>query len=167
MKIIYLAAGHAVLNNDNVTYNDYYIKRDLVCDMLVVDLAHYDILIASPPCNYYSKANYRRDKSSYSLMTKHLLPDILNKFINIDKPFIVENVINKKLMRTIIDKSNCYYFEIGRHCYFTNVFGFSSYAHQIQKPDNIANLSKKARQGGKNVNTIFERFIEYVTISKI
>ncbi len=48
LKVIYLAAGRAKLNYDNVVYNDYKEKRDLICDMMIVDLNDYDILIATP-----------------------------------------------------------------------------------------------------------------------
>lgn len=57
MRVIYLAAGRAKLEHNNVTYNDIKEKRDLNCDMLAVNLKNYDVLIATPPCNYYSRAN--------------------------------------------------------------------------------------------------------------
>lgn len=64
-KVIYLASGYGVLDTVyDVTYNDFYIQRDLVCDMMEVDLSSFDILLASPPCNYWSRANYRRDISA-------------------------------------------------------------------------------------------------------
>ena len=94
-KVIYLASGRAKLNYKNVVYNDCKEKRDLICDMMTVDLNNYDILIATPPCNYYSRANNSRETSKYALETKHLLPDILDKFIKTGKPFIVENVRNE------------------------------------------------------------------------
>lgn len=54
--VIYLASGRAELKYKNVVYNDYIEKRDLQCDMMAVDLSEYDILIATPPCNFYSRA---------------------------------------------------------------------------------------------------------------
>ena len=122
--VIYLASGFGILEtNFTVIYNDYLVPSDLNCDMLEVDLAPFDILIASPPCNYYSRANYRRDTSSYALSTKHLLPCILEKFIQADKPFIIENVLNKRLMFDMINNLpfGVFYCEIGRHCFFTNI----------------------------------------------
>lgn len=35
MKIIYLAAGRAIINHDNVVYNDFKENRDLKCDMWI------------------------------------------------------------------------------------------------------------------------------------
>ena len=170
-KIIYLAAGYAELltydNNDfDITYQDKFIKRDLGGDMLQVPLENYDILIATPPCNYYSRANYRRETSAYSQKTKHLLPEIIKKFKETGKPFIVENVINKTLMSKIIkDNSDIYYFEHGRHSYFTNI-DMSEYIKDIpQISDDIQNKSKKQRQGGFNVNIVLTYFI-YDLINK-
>ncbi len=99
MKVIYLASGRAKLKHDNVIYNDIKEKRDLKCDMMDVDLSNYDVLIATPPCNYYSRANSRRETSEYALKTRHLLPDIIDKFIKTGKPFIVENVRNEPLFK--------------------------------------------------------------------
>jgi site-specific DNA-cytosine methylase len=164
MKVLYLAAGYAVLKYNNVVYQDKFIKRDIGGDMMDVDLSIYDILIASPPCNYYSKANYRRNVSKYSLSTKHLLPDIIDKFVKTNKPFIVENVINKNLMKDIINNCGCFYFELGRHCYFTNIMIDISCVNQIN--DNIQNISKNKRQGGYNVNAVFDYFIQYILLER-
>lgn len=159
MKIIYLAAGHAKLDIDKVTYNDLFIKRDLQCDMLEVDLSKYDIIIATPPCNYYSRANYRRDISEYSLNTKHLLPGIIEKLQYSNKPFIVENVRNPKLLKHIIDNFNGFYYEYGRHTYFTNIpFNMSNFI--FEKSTNHNKLSKKQRQGSGNVKEVIEYWLD-------
>ena len=167
MKVLYLASGHAILDYDNVIYQDKFVKRDLGGDMLQVPLDNYDILIATPPCNYWSRANYRRETSKYALETKHLLPDIIKKFKATKKPFIVENVINKKLMSGIINENkDIYYYEHGRHTYFTNI-NMSSYIKDIpQILDDIQNKSKKQRQGGFNVNIVLTYFINNL-INKI
>lgn len=171
-KILYLAAGEGVIDslpgNAIITYNDIKVQRDLVCDMLNVDLTDYDILIASPPCNYYSKANYRRDKSVYSLATRYLLPCILYKFICSNKPFIVENVINKVLMKQIIDSlpKKIFYIEIGRHCYFTNCHKLVKHANEISKiiprDYKVAHVCSRKRQGLGGVNIVFKEFCLYV-----
>lgn len=69
LKVIYLASGRAKLKYPNVVYNDYKEKRDLVCDMMQVDLSDYDILVATPPCNWYSRANHSRETSTYAQET--------------------------------------------------------------------------------------------------
>jgi len=156
MKIIYLAAGYAKINKPEITYQDKYIKRDIADDMLKIDLSQYDLIIASPPCNYYSKAN-RRQNSAYSQETKNLLPDIIKKCENQEKPYIIENVINKKRMAKILLETKSWYYEIGRHCYFT------SHMIQFKQPkinEKIIYKSKKERQGGTKVNEIFTWYIE-------
>ena len=122
MRVIYLAAGRAKLEHNNVTYNDIKEKRDLNCDMLAVNLKNYDVLIATPPCNYYSRANNSREKSEYAQRTKHLLPDIIEKFIKLGKPFIVENVRNAPLFKKLgLYEKECFIYIHGRHTYWTNV----------------------------------------------
>ena len=79
MKVLYLAAFKANHPNWNITYQDINGNRDIDGDMMDVDLNPYDVIIATPPCNYYSRANYRRETSDYSQATKHLLPSILKK----------------------------------------------------------------------------------------
>lgn len=121
-KVIYLASGRAKLNYSNVVYNDYKEKRDLQCDMMEVPLEDYDILIATPPCNFYSHARGNNSPSEYALKTKNLLPDIIDKFIATGKPFIVENVRNSPLFKKLgLYEKNCYIYKHGRHTYWTNV----------------------------------------------
>ena len=167
-KVIYLAAGRAHLLYPNVTYNDYKEKRDLICDMLSVDLSDYDILIATPPCNYYSRANNRyRETSEYAQATKHLLPDIIDKFISTGKPFIVENVRNEPMFKRLeLYDKNCYIYKHGRHTYWTNVMFDMSTIPQEYDFKTIPGYGqirlKSYVQGGKNVNYVLDWFIEYV-----
>lgn len=163
-KIIYLAAGKAKLNFDNVVYNDYEIERDINKDMMEVDLTDYDLIVATPPCNYWSRANCNIN-SAYSQKTKHLLPFIIWKCIATGKPFIVENVINKRRMYFIEEvKKYCYYKEHGRHSYFMShdidissvpqIQDFKYGGYFINKGDN--------KQGGSNVNNVIEKYINEV-----
>jgi len=139
--------------------------------MLDIDLSSYDFIIATPPCNYYSRANRFRETSMYSQKTKHLLPAILKKLQNQDKPFIVENVINKVLMKDIIKDFKYFIYEYGRHTYFTNVpfnpYGIIQVSDMLYKPlktgKHIGRLApwstKKQRQGGINVHNIIEYWL--------
>jgi site-specific DNA-cytosine methylase len=122
MKIIYLASFKAHHPGWNMVYQDINGLRDIDGDMMEVDLDPYDVIVATPPCNYWSRANYRRELSKYSQKTKHLLPSIINKLCNQNKPFIVENVRNKKLMEKYnLFNFNCHIIEYGRHTYWTNI----------------------------------------------
>lgn len=166
-KVIYLACGRAKLNYEHVTYNDYKEKSDLQCDMMEVDLSNYDILIATPPCNYYSHARGSNAPSTYALSTKHLLPDIIDKFIITGKPFIVENVRNKPLFKKLgLYDKNCFIYTHGRHTYWTNVMinmqGIPQ-EHDFKCIQGYGCVRLKSYvQGGKNVNDVLDYFIEVV-----
>lgn len=161
MKGVYLGAFRASHPGHNVIYQDINGERDIAGDMLDVDLSAYDYVVATPPCNYWSRANYRRNQSEYSLKTRVLLPLILLKLIASGKPFIVENVKNKSLMgKWGLFNLPCYVHFVGRHTYWTNQkINFDDIA---QDSENVQNKWKNARQGGKNVNRVIERFIYVV-----
>lgn len=122
MKGIYLGAYKAYHQRWNIDYQDINNKRDIGGDMMDVDLSKYDYIIATPPCNYWSIARGNRC-SQYSLDTKHLLPDIIDKLVKLGKPFIVENVRNVKRMtlENVLPRTDCNVYFVGRHTYFTNI----------------------------------------------
>lgn len=164
--VIYLASGRAKLNYPYVIYNDLYEdSADLKCDMMSVNLEDFDILIASPPCNYYSRANSYKSKESsfYAQSTKHLLPDIIDKFIATGKPFIVENVRSFPLFNKAgLFNKNCFVYFLGRHTYWTNVMiNFSNFPQEYDFDSHGLRL-KSYVQGGDNVNKVFDFFIETV-----
>ena len=92
IKGIYLAAGRALHPNHDIIYQDIDGKRDIGGDMLDIDISKYDYVIATPPCNWWSKANPYYWRSEYALKTRHLLPLILIKLAKADIPFVVECV---------------------------------------------------------------------------
>ena len=184
MKGIYLASFKAQHPNYDIVYQDINGKRDIGGDMMEVDLSGYDFIIATPPCNYYSRANYRREQSEYSQATKHLLPGIIDKLIALGKPFIVENVRNPNIFKSIgLYDKDCFIYIHGRHTYWTNImFNPSSveqhneYQLQVCKKledgtwfksgqiyiGNMNNVDKKNRQGGINVHNVIELWLEVV-----
>ena len=89
MKCIYLFACKARHNEYNLDYNDIDERYgcNILGDAMNVDLTNYDYIIASPPCNWWSKANPYYKTSEYALNTKHLLPDIIAKLGGIGKTF--------------------------------------------------------------------------------
>lgn len=172
MKGIYLASYKAFHPNYDIIYQDINGERDLDGDMMDINLEEYDFVIATPPCNWWSRANWRRDTSEYSLKTKHLLIDILDKLVHFNKPFIVENVRNdKQFKKHRLFDYDIYVFKIGRHTYWTNI-NFK-YNDIIQKPLtdikngkkrflSSQNLARKDRQGGQEVHEVIERFLETI-----
>ena len=159
MKGVYLGACIAFIPGYDLVYNDIiqYEHISLCCDMLSVDLSIFDYVLASPPCNFWSRANYRRFISDYSQKTKHLLPSVLKKCVLSGKPFIVENVRNYNMFKKygiidICENNGIFIYEYGRHTYFTNVMINLYNIEQIK--DNIQNKSGLIREGGFNVNTV-------------
>lgn len=168
MKGIYLAAFKAKHPSYHIVYQDINGLRDLDGDMMSIDLTSYDYIIATPPCNYWSRSNYRRDSSAYALNTRHLLPDIIRKLCNQDKPFIVENVRNARLFKLYgLYDFPCFVYIIGRHTYWTNVM----FSVDIEQRQDFLNggyvikyddMSNKQHQGGYNVHNVIERFLKTV-----
>ena len=163
MKVIYLGAYKALHCKWDITYQDINGKRDIGGDMLEVDLSFYDVIIATPPCNYYSKARGNRKPSKYAEDTKHLLPEIVKKLSSQSKPFIVENVRNLRKFADLglFDLPIFFYF-VGRHTYFTNIpFNPSNikqnYDFRIHGKKLVSNT-----QGGDNVHNVIEYWLENV-----
>ncbi len=165
MKIIYLASGYAKLQEPGVTYNDLIVPRENRQDMLEVDLNEYDILIATPPCNFYSYARGSKRPSEYALNTAHLLVDIIIKFYYTGKPFIVENVTNKTSMGFIwamCSDLGLYRFKHARHTYITNIkFDVSEVPKEFDfKKGGYFINTFSDRQGGNQVSAIIDCFIK-------
>jgi hypothetical protein len=134
--------------------------------MLKVDLEKYDVIVATPPCNYYSKARGSRKPSIYALETKHLLPNIIEKLIKLNKPFIVENVRNKPLfIKEGIIPNNCNIYYHGRHTYWTNIH--LPLIHKITQIQDYKYGGVKLvsnGQGGENVHNVIEYFLSRVML---
>lgn len=157
MKGVYLCSRAHRLPGYDIDYNDveFYPGINLLCDCMDVDLNGYDFVIATPPCNYYSRANWRRVYSDVAQSTKHLLPGILEKCQKFGKPFIIENVLNSSLL----PKSEVYEFDFGQHHFYTNLFMFvpdKSFAIRQNKQ----NVSRSKRDGNYNVDFIIKLFLE-------
>lgn len=171
MKGIYLGACRARHPSYDLVYQDINPKfhPDITGDMLCIDLEPYDFIIATPPCNYWSKANPYYWYSLYALKTFHLLPSILIKLKLSGKPFLVENVKNIKRMRElhifdICSKFNINVLFVGRHTYFTNLEFVDLNCPQQQ---DFVYGGKRVNddgynQGGKNVHDVVEIWLSYV-----
>lgn len=170
-KGIYLGACKAYHAGYDLVYQDIDNSRDLGGDMLEVDLSPYDYVIATPPCNWWSKLNMTYWRSEYALKTRHLLPLILIRLSKSGKPFIVECVKNMKRYRDnhIFDICSLYDIKfqiVGRHIYFTN-FDISLDCPQIQDFKSTSKGPIRCNndgynQGGTNVHNVIEIFLDYV-----
>ena len=121
MKGIYLCARCHRIPGYDIDYNDIEPLPgiNIQCSCENIKLEKYDFIIATPPCNYWSRANYRRDKSKVAQLTKHLLIYCLKECIKSGKPFIVENVLIPNYLRP--KEFDSYKFTYGTHTFWTNV----------------------------------------------
>lgn len=175
MRGIYLCACKARHPKYNIIYQDIdeKWKCDLGGDALEVDLSPYDFIIATPPCNWWSKANPYYKTSKYSLLTKHLLPDLLLKLGNQDKPYIIENVKNLKRFKEngifdICKDVGAYIYIVGRHIYFSNInTNLLCIQHQDFKFGGKRVNKDGYNQGGSNVHTVIEIWLRAIQNTKI
>lgn len=170
MKGIYLCARKARHDKYNIVYNDIdpRFNCDIIEDCTKIDLKNYDYIIATPPCNYWSICNYRRETSKYAQLTKHLLKYCIEECIKLNKPFIVENVRNAPLFKqNNLLNYNCYIITIGRHTYRTNI-KFNTNIEQRQdfkyggKPIKYKDTEGGSSQGGYNVYKVVEEFLKEI-----
>jgi hypothetical protein len=179
MKVLYLASFQASHPRFDVTYQDINGKRDIGGDMMEVDLAPYDVIIATPPCNYYSKLNRSRETSIYAQSTKHLLPSIIDKLSKQNKPYLVENV-RSHIINSLIKSMdfNGFIVQYGRHTYWTNVpFNPFNIKQNIDFKSNISRKSVSKEdfpklcsavsmatnpQGGQNVHNVIDYWLDVV-----
>lgn len=172
MKGVFLGACLQRHEKYDIDYNDIDTNTgcNLICDMLDIDLSKYDFVLASPPCNYYSRANYRRNVSFYALSTKNLLPTVIEKCSLSGKPFLIENVRNNVLFQQcgifdLCNKYKLFVYYVGRHTYFTNIMinlqCYQTIDYVVKKQYYSNNLGNY-RQGGDNVKKVFEIFLEKI-----
>lgn len=160
---IYLCARKHRLLDYDIVYNDIisYDGIDIVSDCRSVSLLPFDYIICTPPCNYYSRANYRRDISKIALETKDILPYMINKCILSGKPFLIENVLNDSLL----PKADCFTYKFGNHIYYTNVL-LCMVSKDLFVKQNKANVCRNKRDGNYNVDLIIRLFLEIINIPK-
>ena len=165
MKAVYLGAFRAYHPGFDILYQDINGLRDIGGDMMYVPLNDFDFLIASPPCNFWSRirmCNY----SVYTLATGYLLPSILKKFIQSGKLFVVENVSNiERFKKFGIFDLPCLKYKIGRHMYFTNIYLSNielKHLRSLQVFEDLTHMPSYNRQGGKNVHIVIDYFLKKV-----
>ncbi len=171
MKIIYLAAHIASHPNWDVTYQDIITERDIGGDMMDVDLTPYDVIIATPPCVYWSRAlstERRRLQSKRAQETKYLLPGTIRRLMHQEKPFIIENVRNYPLFKQygIFEVPGIYTIEYGRHTYWTNIpfnpVGIKTYNNGYHTESGYVRHKGINLQGGQEVHNVIEYWLEVV-----
>ena len=140
------------------TYNDIvnYKGIDIVGDMCKIDLSPYDIIICTPPCNYYSRANYRRGTSKVAQETKYILPTMLRKLEDLNKPFIIENTCSR-----FCPYGMCHEYYYGGHIFYTNI-GLPMWLLPKPISNNIQNKSYGNRDDNPNVHNVINLFLSTI-----
>lgn len=165
MKGIYLGAYTAIHPDYDIVYQDINGLRDVGGSMLDIKLDSFDYVICTPPCNYWSHANYDGRRSEYAVSTGLLLPEMLSRLEKLKVPYIVENVRNKSRFEKfgIIPREKSLVYFIGRHTIFTNIM-FNTYI-EFNYEFKLVNghckdVGKKSeREGGVNVHKIIEKWL--------
>lgn len=166
MKGIYICARKHRLFGYDIDYNDIeaFDGINLCMDAYNIDdkmLEKYDFIIATPPCNYYSRANYRREISTVAQITKNLLPHCIGLCLRSGKPFIIENVCND----TLLPKADCFMFDFGQHTFYTNVF-MPQFDKRLAVRQNKQHISRNKRDGNANVDLVIRTFLEVIYETK-
>lgn len=171
-KGIYLAACKARHPKYNIVYQDIdgQYQCDIGGDMLETPILHYDFIIATPPCNWWSKLNMAYFKSWYAWQTIHLLPMIIMRLaINFrGTPFIIENVINRKKFTEcgiykLIQSMGLYTQEVGRHLYISNVIFDLDCPQHLDFGKNGKRINDDGyNQGGSNVHVVIEKWLYHI-----
>lgn len=164
---VYLCSFVARFPGQDVVYNDIDPRAecDITGDAMHVDLRAFEFVLASPPCNYWSRANTNYRTSEYSLKTRHLLPSMLARLAMSGKPFVLENVRNKPRMErhkiwNLVSKFGLYVYEVNRHTYFTNRM-FNPYLPKMYdfRSGGYALVENKRTQGGEQVESVFRQWM--------
>lgn len=170
MAGIYLFSCKARHNNYDIIYNDIDAKYkcDITADALTIPLQKYNFIIASPPCNWWSKANPYYKTSPYALETKELLPKTIKKLAQLKVPFLIENVKNKKRMAengifNLIAEKELYFQFVGRHIYISNIICNLECPQQQDFIYGGKRINKDGyNQGGTNVYNVVEKWLKYI-----
>lgn len=123
-------------------------------------LTGFDGLIFTPPCNYYSRANWRRESSDIAQKTKDLLPLCLDFCVAHGLPFLVENVQNSTLLKDLYPKLQ---FVIGGHTFWSNILQAGDFVGLICPKQNKQYVNREKRNGNWVVDFVIHTFLERVS----
>ena len=156
-----------------VTTNDIDVRYccNITCDVRdLIDkqkdwlITNFDGLIFTPPCNYYSRANWRRNTSKVALETKDILPSVLN-FVHIQgMPFLVENVQNAPVFKDWYPYTQ---FTLGGHTFWSNVVDRSDFIGYECPKQNKQFVNRNKRDGNDVVNHVICIFLQKLYLDSI
>ena len=129
--------GVDINNNHNYLYE--FIHKD-VFDLDIEWLKQFDIIHASPPCQYYSWAVHKDHRDNFPDLI-NLTRELLNKT---GKPYVIENVIGAPLRKDLVLCGEMFGLRVVRHRLF-EIKGFTILQpeHKKHKPNFINQNGKK------------------------
>ena len=135
----------------DILKRDFWIKR-------------FDAYIFTPPCNYYSRANWRRETSPVAQETKDLLPLCLDFAVNSGHWFLVENVLNKTMFKDLYPQ---YQFTFGGHTFWSNVLSKKDVLGLTAPKQNKQYVSRNMRDGNYAVDLVINMFLQEISDMEI
>lgn len=124
-------------------------------------LSSFDGWIFTPPCNYYSRANWRRETSKIAQETKDILPLCLQFCIDGSStvPFLIENVQNAPIFK---DWYPSYQFVLGGHTFWSNVLNASDFLGYELPKQNKQYVCRNKRDNNFVVDLVINVFLKKV-----
>lgn len=94
-----------------------YIRGD-VMNLTVDDLAQYDVIHASPPCQTYSVTQHLRNAQGKTTSKLDLLQPVRDLLIASGKPYVIENVKGAPLLNPVQVCGSAFNLKVRRHRLF-------------------------------------------------
>ena len=116
----YVLAGFEVTGIDikhGKRYPYTYIRRD-VMSLTVEDLALYDFIHASPPCQTFSITQHLRNAQGKGTDKLDLLQPVRDLLIASGKPYVIENVKGAPLLNAVQVCGSAFGLKVRRHRLF-------------------------------------------------
>ena len=151
--------AHVITNDiDKKCYSN--LTGDIRVVLKTLWVRRFDAYIFTPPCNYYSRANWRRETSQVAQETKDLLPLCLDFAVNSGHYFLVENVLNKTMFKDLYPQ---YQFTFGGHTFWSNVLSKKDVEGLYAPKQNKQFVSRNKRDGNYAVDLVINMFLEEIT----
>jgi len=156
----YALAGFEVTGIDlkhGRRYPYTYIRRD-VMSLTVKDLAPYDLIHASPPCQTFSITKHLRNAQGKGTDKLDLLQPVRDLLIKSGKPYVIENVKGAPLHNAVQVCGSAFGLKVRRHRLFESniaLKGTDCHHKQQGKPVGIyGSMRDEIPGGGHTAKTI-------------
>jgi DNA (cytosine-5)-methyltransferase 1 len=154
----YALAGFEVTGIDikhGKRYPYTYIRRD-VMGLTVEDLAPYDLIHASPPCQTFSITQHLRNAQGKGTDKLDLLEPVRDLLIRSGKPYVIENVKGAPLLNAVQVCGSAFGLKVRRHRLFeSNLELTGTGCNHTERPIGVyGSLNDEIPGGGKTAENI-------------